>query len=248
VAISNFRASTLLCIQQIIPYYALFVARISKALAPTPEHFVEVDLTLRDDDLARKMRSKLVGEIPELKGLNTRDAEGIKTFISRTFEEWVGKWREFAGRYLRRLVFIGTTNADRFLTDDTGNRRWLPVTVGSIDVAAIERDRDQLWAEARHMFRGQWMGQENVDEGPPAGIRWEAAEHRAREVHAEYFRHDEWEPPYRAMARGVVHRHAWRPSEWGRAVHVAASAARRLGVSRQPSERRDRAPPRWPKG
>jgi hypothetical protein len=30
VAISNFRASTLLCIQQIIPYYALFVARISK--------------------------------------------------------------------------------------------------------------------------------------------------------------------------------------------------------------------------
>ena len=51
----------------------------------------------------------------------------------------------------RTSIFVGTTNDPDYLRDPSGNRRWWPVRVGNIDLEALERDRDQLWAEAAYL-------------------------------------------------------------------------------------------------
>ena len=51
-------------------------------------------------------------------------------------------------------MFAGTINPiGGYLKDPTGGRRFWPVTCGPIDLDALVRDRDQLWAEALVRFR-----------------------------------------------------------------------------------------------
>jgi predicted P-loop ATPase len=150
------------------------------ALVPSPDYFTEVNLTERDEDLSRKMRGRLVGEIGELRGLSTRDLESIKTFITRRDEDWIPKYKEFATRFPRRLVFIGTTNSREFLADDTGHRRWLPVEVDVSDVERIKTDRLQLWAEGAVLWAA-------------GGIAWREAEELAPAVHQKHVVSDSWE-------------------------------------------------------
>lgn len=154
------------------------------AMAPEPDAYVEVNLEHRDDNLARSLRGKLVGELGELRGLMTKEAEAIKAWITRTHEEWIPKYMEFATKFPRRLVFIGTTNSDEFLADETGERRWLPVNVGTVDADAIERDRDQLWAEGLAMFKRD-------------GLHWRDAMDLAVDHHEEFKVNDAWAVPVR---------------------------------------------------
>lgn len=149
------------------------------AMVPDQQFFCEVSFSEKEDDLSRKMRGRLLAEIGELRGLHTKELEAIKAFITRTHENWIPKYREFATQFPRRLVFIGTTNKDEFLADETGNRRWLPVKVGAVDVVGIRAACLQLWAEAAVLF-GQ------------SGVEYSAAEKLSAAAHAEHTIGDAW--------------------------------------------------------
>jgi len=106
-----------------------------------------------DADIARKVRGKMVAEVAELRGLRTREVEGILAWATRRFEEWIPKYREFSTKFPRRFIAIATTNEDEFLDGVRKHRRWLPAEVKTdADVDAIRRDRKQLWAEALVLF------------------------------------------------------------------------------------------------
>lgn len=126
------------------------------AMAPRVDCFCELSFSeITHDNIARKMRGMLVAEFAEMDGLHGREIESTKKFVTRTHEQWVPKFKEFTTTFARRLVFIGSTNGDELLEDVTGNRRWLPIEVGKrgdVEVDAIRRDAEQLWAEGAILF------------------------------------------------------------------------------------------------
>ena len=91
------------------------------------------------------------------------------------------KYKEFAGKFKRRLLFCGTTNEDEILNDPTGERRWLPGRCGKLDVDWIVANRDQLWAEGAAKFM--------LD-----GVAWQDAEELAKDEHHEFKVRDSWTP------------------------------------------------------
>lgn len=150
------------------------------AISPSPDFFNEIAFDTKDADLSRKLKGLLIGEIAELRGLGTKEVETIKNFITQRYETWTPKFKEMPVRFARRCVFIGSTNDDQFLADKTGERRWLPITIGECRPDLVERDRDQLWAEGLARFRLN-------------GVEWRRAEQLAGAEHDRYKAPDLWE-------------------------------------------------------
>ena len=108
---------------------------------------------LHSKDAAAGLKGKWIIELPELSAMRRSDVEAVKAFLSRTTERYRPAYGRSEVVEPRRCVFGGTTNRQDYLTDDTGGRRFWPVSVGAINLEQLRQDRDQLWAEAVHLYK-----------------------------------------------------------------------------------------------
>ena len=105
----------------------------------------------KDKTAAEKLQGYWILEIGELAGMKKTDIETLRGFLSRQNDIYRAAFGRRATPHPRQCVFIGTTNADTYLRDITGNRRFWPVkTPGdgvkqSWDLTAEEVA--QIWAE-----------------------------------------------------------------------------------------------------
>lgn len=83
-----------------------------------------------DEEHKRRLTGKLVVEVSELEAFNHSDMSSIKQAITAQRDNIRMPYREYAEDFPRTCIFIGTTNEGAFLTDTTGNRRFLPVVCG----------------------------------------------------------------------------------------------------------------------
>ncbi|QHW01528.1 hypothetical protein GJR95_31685 [Spirosoma endbachense] len=90
----------------------------------------------------------------QLRSLNKRDAETVKTLITQGNITIRRPYDALSSEMPRIASFVASVNGNDFLTDPTGSRRFLPFEAYTIDIqAALALDIDQAWAEAYQLFR-----------------------------------------------------------------------------------------------
>lgn len=92
-----------------------------------------------------------------------KDVEAIKSYLTRQVDKYRRPYEKRVSEHPRQCIFIGTTNKAQFLTDKTGNRRFLPIHVNTIGYDLFDREFEikedirQCWAEAFYKFKGGEM-------------------------------------------------------------------------------------------
>lgn len=113
------------------------------------EYFADTGLVLGDKDSYQNLQGILVYEWGELDSLSKAEVTKVKQFISSQKDRFRASFDRRPKDYPRQVVFVGTTNEDHYLIDQTGNRRMWPVKVTRrIDLGWFRDHRPQLFAEA----------------------------------------------------------------------------------------------------
>lgn len=115
--------------------------------------FGDTDLDLQNKDAMVALQGKWLYEIAEMGAIARSEEKRQKSFLSRRFDEFRPHYGRRNIRLPRQVVFAGTTNEWEWNKDPTGGRRFWPAMVGTIDLAGIAADRDQLFAEALHYYQ-----------------------------------------------------------------------------------------------
>jgi len=126
----------------------------SSALRVLAGHwFADSGLDIGNKDSYQSLRRVWIYEIPEFASIKAaRDIERVKAFLTSRSDHYRPSYGRRAIDVPRQCVFAGSTNESEYLLDKTGARRFWPFKCGRINLVALERDRDQLWAEALARF------------------------------------------------------------------------------------------------
>jgi hypothetical protein len=127
-----------------------------RALAVKESWFSDRLSHMATKDAAIETAGVWLFELAEMDALTRASPSTAKAFITRRHDRYRPPHGKHPISHARQCIFAGTINppVGGYLKDTTGARRFWPVACpGVIDLAGIEHDRDQLWAEAVARFK-----------------------------------------------------------------------------------------------
>lgn len=121
--------------------------------------YADINIDPTSKDTVDAMRGRWIIEISEMGAIRGADMAALKAFITRKTDLVRPAYAKRTIDLPRQSIFIGTINLDatgEYLTDNTGNRRWLPVAIRQLKFKEFEKVVEQLWAEATDAYyRGE---------------------------------------------------------------------------------------------
>lgn len=117
--------------------------------------FLETGVELGSKDSYQMLRRKWGIELAELDSFGRTQVSAVKAFLSARVDTYRPSYGRSTRDFPRQCVFAGTMNPSGggYLKDDTGARRFQPVLLRRMHFKALEKERDQLWAEALVRYR-----------------------------------------------------------------------------------------------
>ena len=120
-----------------------------------PDYFIESAINVTDKDTDIRLIDRWIWEVAELDATTRKaDQSALKSFITK---KYVTVRKPFGHHDIVKpalACLIGTlNNSTGFLTDDTGNRRFLITRLSRLDFHYMDIDVNQLWAQAVHLYR-----------------------------------------------------------------------------------------------
>ena len=118
-----------------------------------PEWFTDHISDLGNKDSRIELHGKMIVELSELAAIRRSEVERVKAFLTARTDHFRPPYGRSTEDVPRSNIFAASTNDQTPFTDATGSRRFWPVRCGTIDIGALTRDRDQLWAEAYRRYQ-----------------------------------------------------------------------------------------------
>jgi putative DNA primase/helicase len=116
--------------------------------------FTECNEAVTSKDFKQVLVGRLIVEIAELSSLlKGSKQEEIKAILSDPDDYFRPPYGAAPQNFKRTCVFVGTTNETEYMHDPSGARRYWPIEVGDISLKFIEKNREQLFAEAVFRFK-----------------------------------------------------------------------------------------------
>lgn len=149
--------------------------------------------TIDGDKAVEKLRGRWILEMAELLAVKKqKDVEAFKAFVTVQQDSYRVPYERRTIHPKRMCVFAATTNDMQFMSDRTGNRRYLPIRVNvnsvpredrlNADPEATHEEFRKAWAEAFHIYKT-----EHPDLVMPADLEADALNEQAR-----YMEEDPW--------------------------------------------------------
>ena len=97
--------------------------------------------------------------------MNRGDLDQIKSLFSTDSVKERLPYARTPAKFKRTASFFGSTNKNEFLTDETGNVRWLIIEIDEIDFSYDECvDMDAVWSQAYSLLKSGFVYQITKDE------------------------------------------------------------------------------------
>ncbi len=117
------------------------------------QYYAESKLDKEKDDELLMTENWIIMD-DELGGKSKQDSQKLKNITSKQWFSLRRPYGDHNEKILRLAVLCGTSNYNEILSDETGNRRIIPIEVSNINKELYNSiDKKELWMEAFRLYK-----------------------------------------------------------------------------------------------